>query len=90
MPNVPARGPDGAPDLLRTWGMRASFTVGTDRRALHIARDPVCVRCGHGESLHPQRDLACLACDQRASLGIRSHFCVGFLSDLAETVSRAH
>jgi hypothetical protein len=53
------------------------------RRAFTVGHEAVCMRCGHGESLHPQRDLACLLCDQRASAGLMSHFCVGFLSDRA-------
>ena len=53
-------------------------------RAFAIAHEAVCLRCGHGESLHPQRDLACLLCDQRASVGMLSRFCVGFLSDRLE------
>ena len=32
---------------------------------------------------HLGGDLACLVCDQRASVGLMSHFCVGFLSDRA-------
>ena len=55
-----------------------------ERRAFAIAHEAVCRRCGHGESLHPQRDLACLLCDQRASVGLPSRFCVGFLSDQVE------
>ncbi|HEX7172144.1 MAG TPA: hypothetical protein VF365_05990 [Candidatus Limnocylindria bacterium] len=61
--------------------MTISISVERERRALSITHEPVCVRCGHGESLHPQRDLACLVCDQRASVGLMSHFCTGFLSD---------
>jgi hypothetical protein len=53
-------------------------------RAFAIAHEAVCLRCGHGESLHPQRDLACLLCDQRASVGLLSRFCVGFVSDRLE------
>jgi hypothetical protein len=49
-----------------------------------IPHEAVCLHCGHGESLHPQRDLACLLCDQRASVGLLSRFCVGFLSDRFE------
>jgi hypothetical protein len=63
--------------------MTISFSIERERRALSITHEAVCVRCGHGESLHPQRDLACLVCDQRASVGLLSHFCVGFLSDRA-------
>ena len=55
-----------------------------ERGAFAIAHEAVCLRCGHGESLHPQRDLACLLCDQRASVGLLSRFCVGFLSDRLE------
>ena len=33
------------------------------------------------------RELACLVCDQRASAGLRSEFCVGFLSDRLERTS---
>ena len=53
------------------------------RHAFSVAHEAVCVRCGHGASLHPQRELACLLCDQRASVGLVSHFCTGFLSDRA-------
>ena len=61
--------------------MTISVPIQRQRRAFAVAHEAVCVRCGHGESLHPQRDLACLLCDQRASVGLMSHFCVGFLSD---------
>jgi len=61
--------------------MTISVPIERRRRAFSIPHEAVCVRCGHGESLHPQRDLACLVCDQRASVGLLSHFCVGFLSD---------
>ena len=63
--------------------MTISMPIERGRRAFPITHEAVCVRCGHGESLHPLRDLACLLCDQRASVGLRSHFCVGFLSDQA-------
>lgn len=61
--------------------MTISISIERERRAFSITHEEVCVRCGHGESLHPQRDLACLVCDQRAGVGLMSHFCVGFLSD---------
>jgi hypothetical protein len=68
--------------------MTIAIPIERRRHAFSVAHEAVCVRCGHGESLHPQRDLACLLCDQRASVGLVSHFCVGFLSDRA--VPAAH
>lgn len=61
--------------------MTISIPIEHRHRAFTVAHEAVCVRCGHGESLHPQRDVACLVCDQRASVGLVSRFCVGFLSD---------
>jgi len=61
--------------------MTVNVAVGGHPRALPIVHELVCSRCGHGESLHPLRELACLACDQRASAGLPSRFCVGFLED---------
>jgi hypothetical protein len=61
--------------------MTVAMSIQRQARAFPIAPEAVCLRCGHGESLHPQRDLACLLCDQRASVGLWSAFCVGFLSD---------
>jgi hypothetical protein len=61
--------------------MTTSIPIERRRQAFSVSHEAVCVRCGHGASLHPQRDLACLVCDQRASVGLLSHFCTGFLSD---------
>lgn len=64
--------------------MTVSIPIGAYRASSTIAHEGVCLRCGHGESLHPQRDLACSACDERARVGLPSRFCVGYLSDRAE------
>ena len=74
----------GTPDAAEPGVTINTSVEDRERRAFAIAHEAVCLRCGHGESLHPQRDLACLLCDQRASVGLRSRFCVGFLSDRLE------
>ena len=85
MPKVPSA-TDSAARRLRAWmAMTVSLPIRPERKAFGIAHESVCTRCGHGESLHPMRDLACLICDQRASAGLPSLFCVGFLSDRVET-----
>lgn len=61
--------------------MTLNVPIAPRRAAFTVVHEQVCLRCGHGESLHPQRDLACLVCDQRASVGLPSRFCVGFLPD---------
>jgi hypothetical protein len=79
---TPGRAAEGTPAAAHR-SMTMSIAIERQRRAFSLTHEPVCVRCGHGESLHPQRDLACLVCDQRASVGLLSHFCTGFLSDRA-------
>ena len=84
MSNVPAQSrADGMGDAIHL-SMTTPFPMIRERRTYAVERDPVCARCGHGESLHPQRDLACLVCDQRADVGLPSSFCVGFLSNIRE------
>jgi hypothetical protein len=78
----------GARWLLHIDRMTIAIPVERRRRALQVAHEPVCMRCGHGASLHPQRDLACLVCDQRASVGLMSHVCTGFISDRAVSAAR--
>lgn len=55
-----------------------------NRLSVSIAHEEVCLRCGHGESLHPQRDVACVACDERAQIGLPSRLCAGYLGDRDE------
>lgn len=54
---------------------------GATRARTPFEHEGVCLRCGHGESLHPQRELGCVVCDDRAHIGLPSRFCVGFLAD---------
>ena len=44
-------------------GMTMSIPIQRQRAAFPVVHEMVCMRCGHGESLHPLRDLACLLCD---------------------------
>ena len=87
MPMVRPRGTGRGTEHAPYPGMTTSLPIQRQARAFAIAHESVCLRCGHGESLHPMRELACLVCDQRASAGLRSDFCVGFLSDRAASAS---
>jgi hypothetical protein len=60
--------------------MTARFSIEPEPRSFSIAHDPVCARCGHGESLHAL-SAGCLVCEQRASAGLTSNFCSGYLAD---------
>ena len=61
--------------------MAAHFSIGPEPRHMSIAHDPVCARCGHGESLHALGPAGCLLCDQRASAGLSSSYCRTYLAD---------
>ena len=64
--------------------MTAHFTIGPGSPHTSIAHDPVCSRCGHGESLHAADAAGCLLCDQRASAGLSSSYCNSYLADPLE------
>lgn len=67
--------------------MTAHFTIDPGQRFVSVAHDPVCARCGHGESLHALGVTGCLLCDQRASAGLSSTYCNGYLSDAQERLA---
>ncbi|HJP71356.1 MAG TPA: hypothetical protein VJ975_06515 [Candidatus Limnocylindria bacterium] len=64
--------------------MTAHFTIDPEQRRVSIAHDPVCARCGHGESLHALSAAGCLLCDQRVSAGLSSSYCNAYLADRLE------
>ena len=64
--------------------MAAHFISASGSRYTSVAHDPVCARCGHGESLHAIGEAGCLLCDQRASAGLSSSYCNSYLADPLE------
>jgi hypothetical protein len=67
--------------VLAFLGMTAHYLSAARSPYTSVAHDPVCARCGHGESLHASGTAGCLLCDQRASAGLSSSYCNSYLAD---------
>ena len=61
----------------------SSIEVEGRREAFHIQHEPICDRCGHGESLHTlERRVPCIGCGERIAAGYSPHpACIGFASE---------